>query len=176
MIQGFEIQYATGDGTMERLVAAFERAGAELRDFGRYLWPRLTPVLEEAERQQFEAEGRGVTGAWKPLSSQYEEWKRKNYPGRPILQRTGAMYEGLTASDSPFSAREANGDSYSFGTRGVTYASYHQTGTHRMPARQPFDFDSGFESELTRIAAAAAREALEQASVDQWADLSELSE
>lgn len=179
-VQGFELTYRLGGAedsqAMEKFVAAFERAGEELRDFGKYLWPKLTPLLERRIGDQFDAEGGGAQGSWAPLSAQYAAWKEANYPGMPILRRTGAMYEGLT-SDSPFSLRQSDGDSYRFGTQGVTYASYHQSGTGRMPARPVFDFIHGsFDTELSRIGVAAMRDAMQQARLDQVADLSGLHE
>lgn len=175
MISGLKLTFETpGGGGIETLIAAYERAGDELQDFGKYLWPRLTPLLEEHIRSQFDAQGEGTTGPWAPLSAQYAAWKEQNYPGMPILKRTGAMYEGLTESGSPFAFRVASGNDYNFGTRGVEYASYHQTGTDRMEARPPVDFGAGFETELVQAGAAAAREALQQAGIDAAHDLSSL--
>jgi hypothetical protein len=177
-VAGFEVTYVVGgredENALERLVAAFERAGDELADFGKYAWPKLGPLLENTLKNQFDAEGEGTAGHWAPLSAQYAAWKAANYPGMPILQRIGTLYEGLTSSSSPFAAREQSGDDFTFGTRGVTYASYLQTGTRRMPARQPFDFGTSFETELSRIGAEAARESLKQAGVDEFMDLSAL--
>jgi hypothetical protein len=177
-VAGFEVTYVIGgtedDTAIERLVAAFERGGDELADFGKYLWPKLTPVFEQALAAQFSAEGEGPAGPWAPLSAQYAAWKQANYPGAPLLVRTGAMHQGLTTSTSPFSRREQQGDSYGFGTQGVTYASFHQTGTSHMPSRRPFDFGSGFETEMSRVGAQAAREAMQHAKLDDFMDLSSL--
>lgn len=179
MISGIKVEYLRPggdeiDGGLETIVAAYERAGAELQDFGRYMWPRLTPVLERHVKEQLDAEGQGSEGPFAPLSASYLAWKEANYPGMPILQRTRAMYDGLTDSSSPFAFRQESGNEYNFGTRGVEYASFHQSGTDRMPARPPFDFTSGFETELMQAGAAAAREALQQARIDEAHDLSEL--
>lgn len=177
-VTGFQLTYVVGgtedDMALERLVAAFERAGDELGDFGKYLWPRLTPLLEETIARQFDSEGDGPSGHWAPLSAQYAAWKQKKYPGAPILVATGALREGLTSSGSPFAKRVPNGDEYVYGTTGVTYASYHQVGTGKMQARQPLDLGPSFETEMTRIAAQAAREAMQQARVDEFMDLSAL--
>jgi hypothetical protein len=53
-----------------------------------------------------------------------------------------------------------SGDSLTFGTTGVPYASLHQTGTGRMPSRPPFDFGPDFEAGMQAAAAAGVREAV----------------
>lgn len=177
-VAGLEMQWLVGGAedpeALRKLMVAFERSGEELRDFGKYLWPKLTPVLEAAEKAQFDAEGEGESGSWAPLSAQYAAWKEANYPGSPILHRTGALFEALTDSSSPLALRQADGDSYNFGTQGVTYASYLQSGTKNMPARRVIDFGVGFETELSRIGVDAARESMQQAGLDNFADLSHL--
>jgi len=179
-VQGIELQYMVGGveepQAMERLVAAFERGGQELRDFGTFLWPKLTPMLERHIAAQLDGQGTGSTGSFAPLSAKYAAWKSAHYPGAPILQATRAMYEGLTDEASPFAFRQSSGDSYDFGTRGVTYSSFHQSGTARMPARQPLDFGQDVETEMSHIAAQAAREALQRARIDEFVDLSGLHE
>lgn len=152
-VLGITVEYRVGSETgpdvLQRLGVAFERAGAELTDLGRNVFPLLTPVFEAAEKRQFDAQGAGpVAGSWNPLSEAYAAWKAKKYPGRPILQRTGALLEALTVASSPFAARDFNASTFLFGTAGVEYASFHQLGTSKMPARPPFDFDPAFEDEL----------------------------
>lgn len=176
MISGFKLEWSIGDrdsgeDTIERMAVAFERAGDELRDFGRYLFPRMTPVFEQEMQDQFASEGRGPNaGAWAPLSEQYARWKEEHYPGQPILQREGTLHEALTSSGSPFAKRVISGDTFDFGTVGVEYASFHQLGTSRMPARPEFDFGGDMERLLQAEGLAAAREALAAAEADQYLD------
>ena len=179
VISGFRIQYSVRSGEdrpllMQEMSQAFERAGDELLDMGKYVFPRLVPVFEAAEERQFDAEGQGPNrGAWAALSEQYEAWKSKNFPGQSILQREGRMYEGLTQSSSPYALRRITTDEFDFGTIGVEYSGFHQTGTSRMTDRPPFDFDAEFESDVRRAATEGAREAMQQARVDEYADLSD---
>lgn len=168
MISGFKVEWDSGEDTPERMVAAFERAGDELADFGQYLFPRMVPVFEAEMAEQFDAEGKGASGSWAPLSAQYAEWKEQNYPGRPILQREGVLHEALTSSASPFARRVTTADSFDFGTIGVEYADLHQLGTSRMPRRPPFDFSDDFERLLTQEGAEAAREAVANAGADEF--------
>lgn len=140
----------SGPDVMGRFAVAWERAGAELVDMGRHVFPLLPPVFERAEQRQFDAEGDGpVSGSWAELSDVYAAWKAKRYPGQPKLVARGDLRDALTQPNSPLGARDWSASSFVFGTRGVEYASFHQTGTARMPPRPPFDLDSQFEDELS---------------------------
>lgn len=173
MIAGIRIEYevngaADGEAVLERIAVAFERAGNELADFSKNIFPKLTPVFEAEMERQFDAEGGGPSGAWDPLSSAYAKWKDEHYPGKTILRRTDAMFEGLTQSSSPFAARVFGGEEFNFGTQGVPYASFHQVGAY---ARPPFDFSEDFESDLAREALEAARDAIETAGLDEFVEV-----
>ena len=146
-----EVEVGTGYGqtrTLASFAAAMERAGATLNQVGEYIFPRLIPAMEAAEARQFDAEGEGpVAGHWASLKENYAAWKAKHYPGKRILERTGALCEALTQKGGN-SLREYTGESMTFGTLGVPYASFHQVGTGDMVARPPLDFDSQFDADL----------------------------
>ena len=153
-VLGITVEYRvgteSGPDVLQRVGIAFERAGAELVDMGKHVFPLLSPVFEAAERRQFDAQGNGpVAGNWAALSDVYAEWKAKKFPGQPILVATGGLRAGLTEPNSPFGNRDWSASTFVFGTQGVAHASFHQTGTARMPARPPFDLDSQFEDELS---------------------------
>jgi phage gpG-like protein len=159
------VEYQMGGGaaesTLTRLTTAFERAGAELADVGKHVLPKLLPVLEVETAKQFDAEGAGPqAGSWAPLSVSYSAWKEAHYPGQPKLVATGALRAALTDSSASGALRDVSGDSLTFGTTGVPYASLHQTGTGRMPSRPPFDFGPDFEAGMQSAAAAGVREAV----------------
>lgn len=159
----------TGPDVMQRFGVAFERAGAELVDMGRHVFPLLPGVFEAAEQRQFDAEGAGpVVGPWAPLSAMYAEWKAKRFPGQPILVATEALRDGLTKADSPFGSREWSASQFVFGTRGVEYASHHQSGTEDMPVRAPFDLDSEFESDLKMKSRQGITSAMRAADLDNF--------
>lgn len=164
----FTVEYYTGgqaDPGLRRLAMAFERAGAEVADVGKHILPAVVPVLEAATKRQFAAEGQGPdAGNWKPLSARYAEWKEANFPGMPILQRTQALVRGLTDGGASTARRDISGDSLVFGTRGVPYASFHQTGTAKMPARPPIDLDDKAAAELRSAALKGVRAAVRAAS------------
>jgi phage gpG-like protein len=156
-----------GPDVLARLSVAFERAGAELVDMGRHVFPLLPTVFEDAEKRQFDAQGSGpVSGTWADLSDDYAEWKAQKYPGMPILEATGALRSGLTESASPFGSREWTSSEFSFGTAGVEYASFHQSGTGKMPPRPPFDFDSQFEADLLTAARKGVNSAIRAANLE----------
>ena len=158
---GLYIGGTRDDAAFARMSVAFERAGAELAQFGKHVFPKLTPIFEAAAEGQFEAEGAGPrAGAWAPLSRRYAEWKEEHFPGKGILERTGRLREALTASSSPFAERSYSATDFNFGTRNVQYASYHQVGTEHMVARPFFDFGSDTEEAIRAAALEAAREAV----------------
>lgn len=161
----YQVGGQTGEQSVERLAVAFERAGAECADFGKHIFPELVPVLEAGVRAQFDAEGGGpAAGAWAQLTAQYAAWKEGVYPGQPILVATGALQDALTVDGSAHALRDYSASMLNFGTQGLDYASFHQTGTSNMPARPPFDFGPEFERELVGAAAAGVRTAVREAS------------
>jgi len=161
----YQLGGESGEQTLEHLAVAFERADAEAADMGKHIFPELVPVLEEAIDGQFEAEGAGPSaGAWQQLTAQYEAWKEGRYPGQPILVATGALREALTVDGSTHALRDYSSTQFNFGTTGLEYASFHQLGTSRMPARPPFDFGPDVEREMARAAADGVRKAVREAS------------
>lgn len=124
------------------LKVALERAGDNVARPMRYMAGPITGMLEKALRGRFASEGSGgpVSGAWAPLSVSYAKRKAIAWPGRKKLAASGALRDALTQSTGRGALRESGDSSLGFGTKGIEYASYHQTGTRRMPARPPFDF------------------------------------
>lgn len=128
--------------TPVELKLALERLGGAVPRIMRHMGPHLSRALEKNLRTRFSVQGAGgpESGVWSPLSARYARWKRRHYPGRKILTLTGAVRNALT-KEADSKAERTFGDSLmAFGTRGIEYASYHQTGTRKMPARPPFDF------------------------------------
>lgn len=176
-VLGLSLEYYVGgkrdDFALRRMKVAFERAGSELAQFGRYVFPRVIAILEQEVRGQFRARGRGPhVGKWAPLSPAYAKWKRKRYPGKGILERTGSLKEGLTESSSPFADRSYSAVMMNFGTIGVLHASFHQGGTENgLPARPPIDLTTDFEVKLLKQARLGALEAIKNAGADEFLNL-----
>ena len=65
-VLGLSIEYRigseSGPDALQRPGIAFERAGAELVEMGRHVFPLLPAVFEAAEARQFDAEGGGPHG------------------------------------------------------------------------------------------------------------------
>jgi len=155
----------TAEGALQRFAVAFERAGDAIADMSEYVFPRLSTVFEVEVAAQFSAEGRGpIAGAWAALSPSYADWKEQHFPGLPILQRTTALHEALTNSNSPGAHRAWTASDFNFGTQGVEYASFHQSGTSQMKARPVFDFGGDFERAMTAAAMEGIRAAVKKGS------------
>jgi phage gpG-like protein len=100
-------------------------------------WPAVTQELRDIMAEQFTSQGAlGQTGRWAPLEGRYAARKRRQYPGRTILERTGALRASLQVSTGQ-SIVERSPRALFFGTS-VPYAGYHQSGTEKMPRRAIF--------------------------------------
>jgi hypothetical protein len=104
---------------------------SDLRPF----WPLVVPLFIEWMREQFESEGAFAGNPWAPLAPAYEAYKAVKYPGKPILQATGALRR---AASNP--SRRVAPTSLTL-TIHSDYLGYHQEGTSRMPAR-PLVFEN----------------------------------
>jgi phage gpG-like protein len=122
---------------------AFSSLAQAVTDWRKYIWPGVRrDALRPWLRKQFASQGiQGSHGKWAALSPVYAAWKSKRYPGKPILQASGAMMKDLL---SEINEGETTARSMLYGTR-IPYALYHQTGTktktgkRKMPARRIFD-------------------------------------
>lgn len=118
-----------GDVQMARGFSRFAEGIKDLRPAFR----EIERSFREIEKRQFQSEGRYGSGGWAPLSPTYAEWKAERFPGRTILQLTGALMGSLVGKTSE-SVTEIERLSLAIGTR-LKYAIWHQKGTPRMPAR-----------------------------------------
>lgn len=117
------------------LARGLSRFGDGIKDFSP-AWNQILADFLRIEGEQFETEGHRAQRPWTPLSPTYAAWKEKNFPGRPILQLTGALWSqmtvgtGLNVSIHPLELR-MQPTAY--------YALFHQQGTATMPARKVVD-------------------------------------
>ncbi|WP_029136171.1 phage virion morphogenesis protein [Nakamurella lactea] len=109
---------------------------------------RMASTVATIEQQQFSSQGGYGSGGWSPLSPRYRAWKMRHYPGKPILERTGALKRSLT--DRPFGIEQINETEMTIGTE-VPYARYHQRGTDRMPRRRPLELPASGRTQLVKI-------------------------
>ena len=99
-------------------------------------WESLAPMVAEAADRIFASEGHG---GWPQLSEAYARWKARNYPGKGILELTGAYRSAATQVGAPGNSITTTENSLTYGVEGLDYPVYHETGTDRMPARPVFD-------------------------------------
>lgn len=178
MLFGLNLAYSVrgqdDELAVQKMAVAFERAGEDFSRFGERVFPKLIPVFEEELKAQFDAQGRGPNrGAWKPLSAAYAEEKARKYPGQPLLVASGRMREALTNAGSAYALRVYSGSQFNFGTQGVEYASFHQTGGGTLPDRPPFDFSEAFERAVQRTALDAARETVTESGLGEFGEVTE---
>ena len=121
-----------GEKQIDRTLARFAENVNDATD----LWDTLADRFAAAERRQFDSEGAYGSGGWTPLSPAYGAWKARNYPGKPILQRTGELMEGLTSR--PFGIEVLLPGSMVVGS-GTAHGKYHQAGGPNLPQRRPVE-------------------------------------
>jgi phage gpG-like protein len=115
-----------GDVVLSR---GLSRWGESIENFLE-VWIQIRDDFFEIERQQFGTQGARGAIPWAPLSLSYDRWKRKYYPGQPILQRSGFLFGQMTGG---LAAEFTEKSLRMYPT--VPYGVYHQRGTARMPAR-----------------------------------------
>lgn len=119
---------------LRQLEVAFRRLEGTVQDL-RPVWPAVSDYFHRFERAHFSTEGgSGASGKWKALSARYAEWKSLRFPGKGILELTGALKASLTGGAGSRSVSERL--RYTEESL-VPYARYHATGTGTMPQRSP---------------------------------------
>jgi len=146
------------------------------------VWDKVLDILYEAERQLFAKEGQTKEHSkWEELSPRYAAWKKKHYPGMPIMTLTGRFRGSMTdpsgthhvekrsrslawGSHYPVSGRHDLGGIHAEGRRSG-FAGYLRTGTHTvelietsatkhtsyMPARPPIRITQGNVDDIADI-------------------------
>ena len=141
---------------LNTLIHNIERLSENLTDG--FDWESLAPTVAEAADNIFASEGRG---GWPQLSEAYARWKARNYPGKGILELTGAYRNAATQIGAPGNVITTTENSLTYGVEGLDYPVYHETGTDRMPARPVFDLLAEDE-ELSRAVTEAFSEHINQ--------------
>ena len=139
LIQGLASFNSLIDRVAARLAKPFDKAPArQIRD-------AYIQRIEEA----FSSRGVSV-GGWAPLDPLYAKYKRRKYPGRPLLVRTGEMKEALTRKGHREFVFNRRSNMLVLGSDNPI-APYHQEGTERMPDRPLFLNDRTWGEETTEI-------------------------
>lgn len=111
-------------GKVKDLRPAFQKIGEDFRN---------------TERKVFQGQGAyGSRSSWKPLTPKYREWKQQHYPGRPILEQTGALRSSLTSKGANH-IEIITKNSITLGSSDPKF-KWHQKDTSKMTARPPITF------------------------------------
>ena len=121
-----------GETQIDRTLARFVDAVTDAVP----LWDKLADRFGALERRQFGTEGAYGSGGWVPLSPRYAAWKAAHYPGKPILEREGALKDSLTRR--PFGV-EVLEPAFMVVGSGIPYGRFHQSGGPRLPQRRPVE-------------------------------------
>ena len=113
-------------------------------------WASLAPVIADHAERIFRTQG---NGKWPSLNPQYAAWKSRNYPGAPILVRTGQYLAAATNPGAPHNVVRTGKDYIEFGVQ-LDYAVFHEEGRGRLPERPVFALLEG-DQELQNDATGA---------------------
>lgn len=141
---------ATVEG-VELLNRGFNRIESHISDF-RSIWPDVGREIYAINREQLDSEGTaGASGKYAALSPAYERFKAIQFPGQPILQASGNLYESLTDLESPDAIFRPGKDELIIGSK-VPYARAHQRGnpSRNLPARPIFSFSEPQKRRITK--------------------------
>ena len=118
--------------------------GAKMHDFTTAMEAVGDAVGKYFSGQVFASEGAVLGSRWAELTPATQAEKNHLFPGRGILERTGAMREGFTSDATPMSVWVSNE---------APYFPYHQLGTtngagrgHNIPARPMIGVNDAVES------------------------------
>lgn len=96
--------------------------------------------IRETEDKVFMAEGAyGSRAKWRKLSPNYKHWKSMNFPGKPILQQTGALRQSLIYKGNSNHIETITKTSLTYGSKDPKF-SWHQTGNTKLPKRPPLTY------------------------------------
>ena len=149
---------------LQRARMTLDRMEQLFTDYRR-LWKNfIAPLIAGEISEVFQTEGRGE---WPPLSAEYAEWKKENYPGQTILRleddyiqaATSTKHIGNVFVSEPFEMEWGVDDSKFEGN----YPALHEGGGARMPQRPVFSLiaaDGRLDENISRLADKWAQEEL----------------
>lgn len=127
---------------------AFSKWADKIDDWGP-AFADVVRLFQAHEKQHFDTQGRSTGKKFTKLSDPYKRWKKKTYPGRPILVLRGALRTALVRGGSGTDGmRRITSNSLVVGLRPGTetakYGRAHSEGKSRggrMPKRPPVRYD-----------------------------------
>ena len=135
----FRFQLVVPGDTLAQVNLGFDRMGLRIKDL-RPAWRKIHKHLLTAQKEQFATQGGRGGQRWRPLSASYLGYKLKRWGPRPILQASGRMFKAFTTRGDPDHVEVSKPKEMRFGVRdaSIPYVKWHQSGTTKMPRRQPF--------------------------------------
>ena len=133
----------------EQLQRSFSRFGEDVEDASEAFREIAKDFREKLMPAQFNTQGSHGGSGWPPLSPNYAAWKAKNYPGAPILVRSGLLRESLEKNNA-YSIVDIQPKSMNIGSR-VNYAIFHQQGTRKLPQRKIIQLSEEDKTRWTKI-------------------------
>jgi len=127
---------------MDRGIARFADGVSDYRP----IWPVIEDDFYALEKDQFRSEGKEGGEGWKELSPAYAAWKQAQFPGKPILERTGALARSLTSGKDASAVKIEERKTLTLGSR-IPYAIYHQSPLPRrvLPRRPEIMLSEAFK-------------------------------
>ena len=125
----------SGIGTITKRV---NKVSDQMKDL-RPAFIKIGEDFRKTEIKVFQGQGAyGSRSAWKQLTPKYKQWKSAHYPGKPILQMTGALKNSLTTK-GPGNIEIITKNSITLGSDDPKF-KWHQKGTRKMAARPPITY------------------------------------
>jgi phage gpG-like protein len=140
-----------GEVAMDRGISCFADGVTDFRP----IWGVIADDFYARVVAQFETKGEEGGQRWPELSEKYAAWKERHFPGRSILQRTGALMTSLTAGrvqGAPSGAvKIEERKALTLGTT-VPYAIYHQSPLprKRLPRRPMIALEQNDQRQIMR--------------------------
>ena len=128
---GLRIDFFVPGDALPQLSAVLTRFADAMTDLSEPFEEIADDLTERIQPEQFETIGARGGVQWAELSEGYAAWKEQNFPGMPILQRTGLLMGALTDASAPGHKRVVTKSELRVGVDDavVPYAKYHQSGT-----------------------------------------------
>lgn len=129
---------------------ALQRFSAGISDWTIYWEDYFLPAWYRSIDTNFVTQGGSTGGQWAALSLRYAAWKQKHWPGLPTNVLSGALRESLTFPGDVNAVREISPTKLTVGTS-VSYGSYVQLGTRRMPKRPVLRISETFAIQAAKL-------------------------
>lgn len=140
-----------GESAISRRMLRFSERAADVSP----ALEEIAKMFYESEAKQFESEGGWASGGWQPLAVETViEKSRNNDWSDKILQRTGALMESLTSSESSHGTKTVTPDTLTIEST-VPYGIYHQqpggpTGGV-LPMRKPVELPQQVRRDMIKV-------------------------